>query len=252
MPNATSVTVASPPRPAPPSRGSTPCRAMRFRSYITTARAAASGPNFKPPPPAHASHLPSVLTATRDTDVPCKPAEGCKGRNACAEGYEYQKNRCNASSARRTSDSTIIIQACNHTLQCQTRSTGTTCASAVASVCKCLPDWELGTRACLKTCVRDQAQALENAGCTLSLLERSLSGNPCAYDRPEDCATCESANVCVTRDGVDTGVPCASRSDCATSAGFDGTCEKRGQCQCGPLSYKLTRVRLLLSGNCTN
>ena len=167
--------------------------------------------------------------------MPCKPAEACKGRNECASGYEYQKNRCNASSARRSGSSTIV-QACNHTLQCQTRSTGTACASALASICNCPPDWKLRTRACLKACVRDQTQALERAGCTPSLLERSLSGTPCAYDRPEDCATCESANVCVTKDGVDTGVPCASRNDCAASAGFDGTCETRGQCQCGPSS----------------
>ena len=92
------------------------------------------------------------------------------------------------------------------------------------------------TRACLKKCIQNQLPALEEAGCTLGLLQKSLAGKICNYDNPENCAVCESERVCVTRDGTNTGVSCTNRGDCVESAGFTGTCEKRGQCKCGPSS----------------
>ena len=169
------------------------------------------------------------------TAMPCKPSEACKGRNECAEGYQYQELRCNASSKRRLSGEEIV-QSCNHTLQCQTLSAGTGCTNAISTVCKCPFDWELGTRTCLKECVQNQLPELEAAGCTLGLLQKSLSGKSCDYNKPEDCAVCESERMCVTRDGINTGVACSNRGDCVASAGFSGTCEKRGQCKCGPSS----------------
>ena len=184
------------------------------------------------------SKFPFAVSTKRElctVAMPCKPTEACIGENECKIGYEYQKLRCNASDARRSaSDGSSISQACNHTLQCQSRSNGLKCTEAVASVCQCPPDWELGSRGCLKACLLDQNKAplLESAGCTLSLLERSLAGIPCQFGRPEDCATCEIGKVCVTSDGVDTGTRCTSRSDCTTTFGFDATCEIQGQCQC--------------------
>ena len=168
--------------------------------------------------------------------MPCKPAEACKGRNECELGYEYQKNRCNTSEARLSLGGSEITQMCNHTLQCQSRSAGLRCAEAISSVCGCPAEWELGSRKCLKQCLRSQKQLLEQAGCSTSILAESLSGAPCAYNRPEDCATCESKRVCVTGAGVETGIACSSRADCIESAGFDGSCEHRGRCQCGPSS----------------
>jgi len=43
-----------------------------------------------------------------------------------------------------------------------------------------------------------------------------------------------SEKVCVTSEGVNTGVGCSNRDDCIASAGFTGKCEKRGTCKCAP------------------
>jgi hypothetical protein len=169
---------------------------------------------------------------------PCKPSKACAGRNKCNVGYQYNELRCNSSAARRSSTGAEIVQACNHSLQCQVRSRGIACTDAVAAVCLCPEDWELGARACLKACVSDSRKLalLEAAGCTQESLDKGLAEFPCAYDKPEDCAVCKSEKVCVTSAGVETGTICSSRGDCIASAGFDGTCQKRGRCTCGPSS----------------
>ena len=128
------------------------------------------------------------------TAMPCKPSGSCNGRNKCAEGYQYQELRCNASSKRRSSEEEIV-QACNHTLQCQTLSAGTGCTNAISTVCNCPFDWQLGTRACLKECVKDQLPALEAAGCNLRILQNSLAGRICDYNNPEDCAAAAAAEA---------------------------------------------------------
>ena len=170
--------------------------------------------------------------------MPCKPASACKGRDECSEGYQYQQIRCNTSAIRMSSSGDSsgdpIIQACNHTMQCQARSAGTACTDAISNVCSCPPEWQLGVRKCLKECVRDPQlmSELASAGCTTALLENSLAGKNCAYNHPEDCATCQVEKVCVNTNGVETDVPCSSRGDCIESVGFGGKCKERGRCQC--------------------
>jgi len=166
--------------------------------------------------------------------MPCKPASACKGRDECADGYQYQQLRCNTSTVRMSSSGDSIIQACNSTMQCQSRSAGTACTDAISNVCGCPTEWELGVRKCLKECVRDPQLMLElsSAGCTTALLENSLAGKSCAYNHPEDCATCQVEKVCVDTSGAETNVPCSNRGDCIESVGFGGTCKDRGRCTC--------------------
>ena len=182
-----------------------------------------------------------ALKTKRDlchVSLPCKPVEACKGLNKCEIGYQYQEPRCNASSARNSADGGAQVQKCNHTLQCQVLSSGRKCSSAVSSVCKCPADWELGSRECLKNCVmnKDKMSELEAGGCSYKLLERSLAGIPCAYDNPEDCATCETEKVCVRSDGSYTGAACRDDNFCSLEYGLGSKCEIQGQCSCGPSS----------------
>jgi len=161
--------------------------------------------------------------------MPCKPAEACAGRNTCSEGYEWNLNRCNASSARFDSDKNVpIVQFCNHTLQCQVRSSGLGCARAISEVCGCPADWEIGGHSCLKKCVRDNDKAAlltaTEAGCDLKTVMRSLSGSDCPYGRPEDCAKCVGSKVCSN----DASQSCHSDYDC----GSGNRCEMRGSCSC--------------------
>jgi hypothetical protein len=178
-----------------------------------------------------------ALTTKRDlcpSAQPCHPSEACLGTNKCERGYQYQELRCNVSSARGA------VQSCKHTLQCQSRSSGTQCTEALSTVCECPADWELESRSCLKTCVKVKLAELESAGCSYEMLERSLAGLPCKYGKPEDCATCHSQKVCMAKDGSDTGVACSDTRDCLKSlgvpAGLGATCEVRGEgeCRCGP------------------
>ena len=178
---------------------------------------------------------------------PCKPAEACKGSVArrecekngkeascseCEIGYQYQELRCNASSARRNEGGSPAVQSCNHTLQCQSRSSGAKCTEALSSVCDCPAEWELRSHSCLKTCVKNKRSELEKSGCSYERLEQALAGLPCAYDRPEDCAKCvQDPKICVMRNGTATGRTCSWRSDCEKGE----TCQDQGaHCECGP------------------
>ena len=63
---------------------------------------------------------PYAATHRRETClevVGCKPKEACLGRNKCAVGYEYQKERCEDSISGLANTSLF----CNTTLQCRTR-----------------------------------------------------------------------------------------------------------------------------------
>merc|ERR1711871_1935018 len=100
------------------------------------------------------------------TAQPCKPKEACLSGNKCEIGYQYQELRCKASSARRDTASVPVVQPCNHTLQCQSVSSGAECTSALSTVCDCPADWELNSRSCMVNCLRDtgKLRELENAG----------------------------------------------------------------------------------------
>ena len=165
--------------------------------------------------------------------MPCKPAESCIGRNQCAEGYEWNMNRCNASSARFDADTNRpVVQFCNHTLQCKSRSSGLKCTQAVTDICGCPADWEIGGHACLKRCVRDEGKVAQltgaDAGCDMSTLMRGLSGQDCPYGRPEDCAQCVGEKVCTD----DPDQPCQTDSECSRG----NRCEMRGTCACASSS----------------
>ena len=184
---------------------------------------------------------PWVALTKRDlckTTLPCKPAESCIGRNQCAEGYQWNKLRCmenRQENVNITNKETGIIelaprQSCNNTLQCQIQSAGTKCPIAIAEVCQCPKDWELGSQMCLKTCIRNEKQMnqlIEQGGCTLTHLQRALGGQDCAYNKPEDCAQCVELKVCLNDDGS-TGAACSKDIDCRGGA----TCATVGECGC--------------------
>ena len=167
------------------------------------------------------------------TAMPCKPKQACTGRNQCSEGYQYQELRCNASDARTGKN---LVQSCNHSLQCKMLSRGVDCTSAISNVCDCPAEWELGGHACLKMCVRDDSKValLETAGCNLLNLEYGLADRACAYENPEDCATCQSTTSCRDPFGNFTDISCTVLSDCERALGIGSTCEEHGECLCGP------------------
>jgi len=95
---------------------------------------------------------------------------------------------------------------------------------------------ELGSRSCLKKCVADNTKMSElaNTGCTYELIERSLAGQSCLYNNPEDCATCQPVGVCKNNNA-----DCSIDTDCEDKDAKvpDAKCIIRDhQCRCGPSS----------------
>jgi hypothetical protein len=84
------------------------------------------------------------------TVLPCKPAQSCIGKNQCAEKYEGNLLRCKrarSDTPNSKSDDPLgnpIIQHCNQTLQCQSKSLGQQCVNSLTSVCNCPAAWAFG------------------------------------------------------------------------------------------------------------
>merc|ERR1711871_1825598 len=86
------------------------------------------------------------------------------GANTCSDPYMYQQNNCALQNVGNGTDQ--IPLNCRNTLQCRVRSVRP-CVKALLDVCKCPPDWQLGSHRCLKTCLRSGANItkIKNAGC---------------------------------------------------------------------------------------
>ena len=141
------------------------------------------------------SAFPGALKWRRDLCeevVPCKPKEACLGENKCGPEYLYLRKQCLASSNRSLNENGLRIgHACNVSLQCQAVSQGQDCFDAIADICACPADWEIGSYSCLKSCVQKRGNDLQAAGCSDILnLEHRLAGGECSTEHPENCQKC--------------------------------------------------------------
>ena len=160
----------------------------------------------------------------------CVPNEACLGANTCHEAYLYQQKKCQLAVIDQKLNLPGVSN-CTVSLQCRTRSYGTSCALAIASVCQCQREDLPGSYSCLKKCIREQSTALiERGGCPSQEVMAGLhAGQECLSGNPEDCSLCVISDNATTLDS--TGIcECAPATRCSLCTAneyyrIDGKCE---------------------------
>jgi hypothetical protein len=107
------------------------------------------------------------------TTIACAPKDACKADNTCSEAYKHTELKCNA-----WQEDNPTMNRCNMTLQCVGRQSGEACMAAMPGICNCPQEWETGSFACSKKCVREQKEQLTQAGCNVNQLIAALARQP--------------------------------------------------------------------------
>ena len=208
--------------------------------------------------------------------LPCKPSAACVGKNLCAEKYEGKLLRCKMKRSNTPNGDISkdpigipIVQHCNYTLQCQTKSQPETCIQALTDICQCPADWEMsevvsrttglfvnpnlkspmltvtgengeswmeyendrtGSHECLKQCVRDESNL------------KLLADQGCAQTILE--ARLGAASLSDDFNRPEDSAKCVPAGYCVNSTGIKGPscladvdcdtgiCQVFGECQC--------------------
>lgn len=105
--------------------------------------------------------------------VACQPNDACKAGNTCSDAYLHTLLKCQEYQTENPE-----MNSCTLTIQCAARQSGSECVQAIPNICRCPPQWELGSFACSKKCIREQRDSLKNAGCNVDQLALSLARLP--------------------------------------------------------------------------
>ena len=130
--------------------------------------------------------------AIRDDRCPnvvgCQPKEACNSSNTCNPAYLGEKLRCDEWQLKPENEN---MRACNLTIQCMARQGGERCMSAIPEICNCPPEWEAGSFACSKKCIREKSQELVQVGCNVKTLSEGISRIPPEYMQFMNGAVCQ-------------------------------------------------------------
>ena len=161
-------------------------------------------------------HLAKGYPAADRTDqctnfLACQPNDACKAGNTCSKAYLHTLIKCNNWQVDNPT-----MNSCNLTIQCVARQAGLSCMAAIPTICNCPNQWEVGSFACSKKCVREQKVALEEAGCNVNQLALSLARIPTRSTEFMNGAECR-------RNANNTGGACACVSATRCSLCTTGT-----------------------------
>ena len=143
--------------------------------------------------------------------VACTPKEACLSNNKCSDAYLHTLKYCNEWQAQPENNNML---ACNLTIQCTARQAGEACVRAIPGICNCPSEWEVGSFACSKKCVRDERKALTAAGCNVDQLSFGLARLPPLTKEFMNGAVCKR-NVNATTDEPSGSCECVSAQRCS-------------------------------------
>ena len=120
----------------------------------------------------------------------CQPKDSCTAGNTCSKAYRHTQRLCNDI---QNEPERPLIKPCQLSMQCYGRTAGPDCMKAIPYICDCPSDWEAGSFACQKECLRDPAKQtlLEDAKCNLELLNKGLARQPPLFIHAVDGARCK-------------------------------------------------------------
>jgi hypothetical protein len=172
----------------------------------------------------------------------CQPKEACTAGNTCSKAYRHTQRVCNEI---QDTQEFGLIKPCQLSLQCYGRTEGPTCMRAIPYICDCPDDWEAGSFACQKNCLRDprKQKLLSEAKCNLELLNKGLARQPPLYVHAINGARCKfdpnatrrTENVLKQLGNQTTGMP----NDPATGGKvslYNYMQKMQGACECVPSS----------------